>query len=494
MPLSISPSTPRCGARSDGPAAMPTPPGLVASPTRSAAVQGSMKTITRHSPERSDYPEDAPNSAPRPSYAMTPTAGELILGRYRILEGKPLGEGGWCMVLRGQDERDPGKRGVAVKTFRAQVLRETGEAALASRFANEVAIFQDLSLVQPPSENAYLVRTQSGGGRTAGQLFVNMLDHSPIGGAVGLHYSVLELANEALDAWLDRRSSARDFVSLDEMRELARSLTAALSWMHNCDLCHLDVKPANIMHFGTRWKLIDFEGAVHLKSLAPTSLDLGLFTPLYACPEVARAVLASTAVSDGSSSLLEGLAPSAKMDAWSCGVVLLDVLAHECAFQEIWSGFQAQAMMSLDGGDEGGGLGFLRDWYDWVADPAPVVAAEYASSIPSSAAMLKASGDLQSLLVRLLAKDPGARSSDDEVLRHPFLALVPQQERGTPAEAPVFPQEERAENSTAGTSEAPDEEAFPPRAKRGFGAKCCMAICGRSSRETRAARGELARE
>merc|ERR1712182_157951 len=122
---------------------------------------------------------------------------------------------------------------------------------------------------------------------------------------------------------------------------------------------------------------------------AATSVRTDSITPLYACPELARFALASGGE----------LAPSAVMDTWAAGVVLLDVLAHATAFQEMKSSFDSMAMFEEEAGP-------CEGWYKWVADDSPLRIEDFVASPASSVAMVKESPELCDLLTRLLSKDP----------------------------------------------------------------------------------------
>lgn len=242
----------------------------------------------------------------------------------------------------------------------------------------------------------------------------------------GRYYLVLELAVETLEEWLQHRAESRDFVRLEEVRSVAATLAAGLAWLHSHGLCHLDIKPANIMRFGDgSWKLIDLEGTVPMWCTNKSSqLRLDGFTPLYTCPELAGAVLEDEAVLRGSTLALTGIAPSSKMDTWGAGVVILDMLAHESAFEEVRSSLAMQAMMCMDMDEDVGGIAiFEQNWYRWLVEPEPIAAEAYLTSRSSSAKLLQRCPELQDLLDRLLAKEPKFRPTAREVLEHPFLLL-----------------------------------------------------------------------
>jgi len=343
--------------------------------------------------------------------------GHMVLSRYRI-QGEPLGEGGWCVVYLAVDTRS--EKRVAVKTFRNQSIRDVGEDAIASRFAKEVSAFQALGLAPDNSHSG-----KKAWYRDPRQLFVNLLDFSrgpdgaPARADDGRFYTILELADGgSLESWLPKRSENAE-EALSQVLDVGRALASALSWMVQHQLVHCDLKPANVMRFGGRWKLIDIEGVVSLAPL-PTTVKPDAFTPLYACPELGRVWLDSAASSGGSG---KGAccAPTAKMDVWSAGVVLLDVLARQCAFEDTFTGFQSAAFMELDGTEPDDFPMGLKEWYEWLVDPTPVLPSEHAS--PSTLAEALERTELQALLRGLLAKDPAQRFTTEQFRAHPALAL-----------------------------------------------------------------------
>jgi len=255
-------------------------------------------------------------------------------------------------------------------------------------------------------------------------LFVNLLDFScaphslaPAPADDGRFYAIMELAEQPLDAWLRQRSGGPDFVSGAELRELAAALAEGLSWLHGQGICHLDLKPSNIMRFGGRWKIIDLESCSSLSAESELSMDS--FTPMYACPELAGAILAKAASGDDLSTKLAGVALSEKFDVWAAGVILLDVLAHGEAFSESWTTFQTQAFMSFDEPDTA--LGFVEQWYQWLSAPDELVISDLVYEPASSVALLEQCPELPLLLRGLLAKSPSNRFSTQDFKEHAFL-------------------------------------------------------------------------
>eukprot|EP00928_Gymnodinium_smaydae_P081836 TRINITY_DN65285_c0_g1_i1.p1 TRINITY_DN65285_c0_g1~~TRINITY_DN65285_c0_g1_i1.p1 ORF type:complete len:423 (-),score=47.27 TRINITY_DN65285_c0_g1_i1:110-1378(-) len=356
------------------------------------------------------------------------SSGDCVLERYVLANA--LGEGGWCKVWKAEDKsaQDPARKIVAVKTYREQVLREFTNNELQERFAQEVSTFK-------------LLRAQSGTFRrstVAGKetrpkdLFVNLLDASstknengdrmPGPAMDGRFYTVLELAEISLEAWILKRPPLSGQLieqkPLQEIGQVLLSLAQGFSYLHSLDLVHLDLKPANVMRFNGLWKLIDLEGARDIGSSVPT----GGITPLYVAPEVAQVSIQQPSTR---SSLRSGpltLRVSFAMDMWSLGVVLLDCLCGRAAFEETLAGFRMTALMESDGTESEEALG-MSDWYGWLCDPSPIIFSDFASELQQTT--MDSLEELKQLRL-LLSKDPSARPSA-QALRECLEPLQPVQ-------------------------------------------------------------------
>lgn len=387
------------------------------------------------------------------------TAG-VVLGRYRILDGPPLGTGGWCIVQRAEDKLTGQK--VAVKTYNEQATRELGDEALAARLEREVRTFERLGV--GPEASAAGGRPDPRKLRKANprQWLVNLLDFSRDGktgrpgqAEDGKYYTVLELADESLGSWLQRKASSSDFVSLEELREVGNAVARGLVWLHRNRLCHLDVKPENIMRFGSNWKLIDLEGC--LESGGDVPLSSNNFTPLYASPELAQFALGE----------LQDLRPEYSMDMWAAGVVLLDVLAHASALQETKAGFDSASLFDEEAVP-------FEGWYRWLADPAPLSPSEIVTEPASSLELLKTSAELRDLLGCLLDKDPAKRLPAPQLAGHPLLVA------GLGGRSRVEEAFERAKRCSGKGSLTKKEAAtlFTALGLRSFEADILMCACG----------------
>lgn len=352
----------------------------------------------------------------------TPGPGAVVMGRYQLADGPPLGTGGWCVVRRAADCRTG--RQVAVKTYTSQAERELGPEKLADRFAREIRTFEHLGV--GPSRSSISSSNSQVNDVIADprNFLVNLLDYSTCadagepGCAVdGRYYTVLELADESLDVWLRKRLASGNHARIDELRQVTLACANGLAWLCSHGLTHLDVKPENIMRFGVHWKLIDLEGCLpHLEDAVATSVPTDSFTPLYASPELARLALCE----------IELLAPSGTMDTWALGVVLLDMLAHSCVFAETKAGFDSAALFEENAVPYEG-------WYRWLADEEPIDMADLITAPATSVEMLQSHSLLREFLGELLEKDSSRRLPPGNLLRHPFFSIQIDAPTPTPA-------------------------------------------------------------
>eukprot|EP00746_Dinoflagellata_sp_MGD_P023055 gnl/MRDRNA2_/MRDRNA2_153975_c0_seq1.p1 gnl/MRDRNA2_/MRDRNA2_153975_c0~~gnl/MRDRNA2_/MRDRNA2_153975_c0_seq1.p1 ORF type:complete len:495 (+),score=101.16 gnl/MRDRNA2_/MRDRNA2_153975_c0_seq1:93-1577(+) len=206
-------------------------------------------------------------------------------------------------------------------------------------------------------------------------------------------YTVLEFADGGTleEMLFDRKDRKLGALEGLQLYEVVFGLTSALLWLHANGLTHLDVKPSNLMRFGSRWKLIDIDGVRPTGAVVP--LEPAFYTPLYTAPELAKSLVA-----DDESVLL-----SRSMDAWSLGCVLLDCLAGQPCYLR-------PKYLELTAADESD----LAPWFRWIADE--TIPIDFLSHRDDHAA---------SLMHVLLAKNPEHRASLPEVVTHAFFANVP---------------------------------------------------------------------
>ncbi|KAG1240332.1 hypothetical protein G6F68_017766 [Rhizopus microsporus] len=93
-------------------------------------------------------------------------------------------------------------------------------------------------------------------------------------------------------------------------QEVACHLLRALAYCHNYRIAFCDLKPSNVMHVDGTWKLIDYEASRTIEEEC-----VGVMTPRYCAPEVARA---TTYGLEGAS----GVVATASVDLWSLGCLI----------------------------------------------------------------------------------------------------------------------------------------------------------------------------
>jgi eukaryotic-like serine/threonine-protein kinase len=236
-----------------------------------------------------------PDEAPHPNAHRTDSAATvdrtsgswLIAGRYRVIA--LLGRGGMAHVYCAHDELL--HRRVAVKVF------ATGKD-VQCRAERETRILASLRHVN-------LITVLDAG--------IDTTDS-----ARPLRYLVMEL----IDGPTLAKQIAMGALDPAEVADLGAQLATALSYVHDHDIVHRDIKPTNILlaphpSEGRLWttKLTDF-GIAHVldtASLTMTGLTLG--TANYVSPEQA---------------LGQAVRPSS--DIYSLGLVLLEALTGERAF------------------------------------------------------------------------------------------------------------------------------------------------------------------
>ena len=204
-------------------------------------------------------------------------SGELIAGRYRLLE--PLGRGAMSAVWLAEDEELA--RRVAVK-----MLAPTADRA---RFEREARAAAALS-------HPHIATLYDYGEAEDGRPYM-VLEHLP-GGS------------------LEDRLAARAQLSDDETARIAGELAAGLAHAHERGLVHRDLKPANVLFDAEgRAKIADFGIARMTGTGTLTEAGTVLGTASYISPEQAS-----------------GLPAGPASDVYSFGVILFRMLTGSLPF------------------------------------------------------------------------------------------------------------------------------------------------------------------
>ena len=203
------------------------------------------------------------------------SAGELLLGRYRVQE--KLAEGGHSLVFRAEDERL--RRPACVKLLRLPTSDPVFRAAIEERFVQEAFLLArlahpatvkilDFGYFRAPAPAADDPASDSAQSRE-------------------IPFQVTELVSGGpLSRWVKKRGhlSAREFLTI--LAPVAR----ALAEVHDAGVAHLDVKPQNILlsrtAAGREPKLADFGISEAIADKAKEGVrQLLLYSVNWAAPE-----------------------------------------------------------------------------------------------------------------------------------------------------------------------------------------------------------------
>ncbi|KAI9252924.1 hypothetical protein BDA99DRAFT_520413 [Phascolomyces articulosus] len=138
------------------------------------------------------------------------------------------------------------------------------------------------------------------------------------------HLAILEYLDDSLQfimkqyyeggSDLQQQQLSSSLMNSSVRKMIAKSVISSLVWIHAKDVAFCDLKPSNIMRSAQGdWKLIDFEAS---RSIGQECV--GLITPRYCPPEVARA---TTYGHEGE----KGVVATASVDLWSLGCVIYEL-------------------------------------------------------------------------------------------------------------------------------------------------------------------------
>ena len=163
-----------------------------------------------------------------PISTVEPGARLVVADHYQIESDLPIGSGGMALVYAGRDLRT--RRSVALKTLKPEWIADSGARARFRHEARTMAFLAHPNVVQ-----VYDLWEPDDGSQP---------------------WVVLELLEgPSLRQALDKSGP----MDLDVVAHLLKQIAAALDHLHGRGLCHLDIKPANILFAEPmKVKLIDF--------------------------------------------------------------------------------------------------------------------------------------------------------------------------------------------------------------------------------------------
>mmetsp|Transcript_20906 Transcript_20906/g.60314 ORF Transcript_20906/g.60314 Transcript_20906/m.60314 type:complete len:429 (+) Transcript_20906:155-1441(+) len=400
-------------------------------------------------------PLSAPDvPSPSPS-TLSFRQSRVLTGRYIFQESEILGVGASATVYKGLDKQEC--RNVAIKMYKVDpddpsgldafvqsvtvfeaLSQGTGHVARHSLGASSDTSAKDIDAIQeeiaqvcanPDSamvraDSAAMGRADSAGivrYKTDGFLrhldvrccFVKLLDYSKTeGGKPGLDpaddvlFLVFELGDESLEETITSLSGQGSTLPLKELRKIQWTLVSMVWGLHAAGYVHLDIKPKNVMRFGTgssaQWKLIDLDGAVPSGSTQPVrSLT---FTPEYMPPELASALLSAVSSPVGK---VATIVTSRLMDVWSVGMCMLEVVFLQPVLAPFYKEWNQET---------GNDMKYFR----WLSDmdSEPIISGDMMSHI------VAIHPDMADLLADMLNREPRQRCSIGRCLTHKWFDPV----------------------------------------------------------------------
>lgn len=318
----------------------------------------------------------------RPSHARVaslpqPLHGEqskIVMDRFQLKE--EIGKGSFSVCHKAVDLAT-GKI-VAVKMYK------TGGEEMTKRFERQIMILKELQepllgvkFNTPPKE-----------------LFMELLGHSEPNDPTPC--VVTELAQYSLQNYIDDNSR----LSMQEIKGISRSVVKAVAGLHAKSLVHLDIKPENVMYFGSSWKVIDVEGCIHAGHSFATGSDCTVaYSPSYTSPELAKALAVDRRPM---------VQVSCSMDVWSTGMTIAKMVSGKSPCKDMHNGFIANGAST-----EQASAQLMR----WLAAQ---------MHAPKLSLRIDTRGDQQlaDLLYNwLLVPNPSGRVELAESLKHGFLTI-----------------------------------------------------------------------
>jgi serine/threonine protein kinase len=333
-------------------------------------------------------------------------ASRLVMGRYRMHEepGDLLGEGSSSVCHRGTDTVT-GEQ-VAIKEYKQSAKHSRGATVpnriMLTKFKRQVAVLQELQtpFVEPSDGRLW---SQELAQMEACDLFVRLLAYSTDQSGEpgpdyrdGKLYIVTELAQYDLKHYIRQHRVACAPLPREKVHSITKAVLLAAAGLHAKGFVHLDLKPANIMMFNGRWKVIDVDGCVKIGervSLGDCSLS---FSPCYCSPEWARFVAQDE---------IKSMVTVACMDAWSVGMVLVELVTLTPLLKERYDSFHEFFEHRL--------IHFLK----WLGK---------AKSLQLPGSIERFDADFHDLVTKwLLVRDASKRRSLAECLSCPYVASEP---------------------------------------------------------------------
>lgn len=237
-----------------------------------------------------------------------------VLGHYQVptdLKEAVLGEGSFSVVQKGLCSKT--QLPVAVKTYKFDRTKLSSEEwnANVRKFRRQIEVLNKIleplkaeDVPQVELRHPLLFET------SPKRCFLEILawtkdaDGNPGPDEKGMLCVITELADYSLKDYLqgelkkekarlkksgktDEREEYRPLVE-EDVKEISKSFILAMAFLHAKGLCHMDMKPENLMKAGNSWRVIDVDGCTPLASQININDSSISFSPCYCSPEWAN--------------------------------------------------------------------------------------------------------------------------------------------------------------------------------------------------------------
>lgn len=314
---------------------------------------------------------------------------KVVLERFQLKD--EIGKGSFSKCYKAVD-LVTGQM-VAVKTYK------TGGDEMMKRFERQIMILKELqepllgvkwSTTNPRHCNDDLFNTPPR------ELFLDLLGHSEPNDPTPC--VVTELAQYSLQKYIEDKS----VLSMQEVKGISHSLVKAVAGLHAKSLVHLDIKPENVMYFGSSWKVIDVEGCIHAGKGFATGSDCPVaISANYASPELAKNLAVDRK---------PVVQVSCSMDVWSTGMTIAKMVAGKTPCKDLHNGFIANGASCQQASNQ---------LMHWLAEQMHAPKLQLRIDTRDDEQL----GDL--LYNWLLVPNPSGRKELAESLRHDFLSATP---------------------------------------------------------------------
>jgi serine/threonine protein kinase len=233
-----------------------------------------------------------------------------------------MGQGTSSICYRGTVTKSGEE--VAIKFYKDQSAAGKAKRIQLRKFVHQVEVLSELQEPFRPPDDPSLWNEHLAGVEPS-SIFVRLLDYSKNlhgkpgpDAADGLLYVVTELGQYSLKEFLQQQRQTSWPLSREVVQVFSKSILLAMAGFHAKGFVHFDMKPENLMMFGGRWKIIDVDGCLRMRTDVNLDNSFVSFSPLYCAPEWARFLAHS-----GESRITA----SASLDAWSVGMTLCELVS-----------------------------------------------------------------------------------------------------------------------------------------------------------------------